>query len=33
VPIYLFVKEALIKKFGKKWYAELEEVAKGNPKS
>ncbi len=33
VPIYTFVKEALIRKFGKKWYAELEEVAKGNPKS
>lgn len=27
VPIYKFVKEALIRKFGKKWYAELEEVA------
>ncbi len=26
VPIYKFVKEALIRKFGKKWYAELEEV-------
>ncbi|MEJ1221635.1 DUF3109 family protein [Sediminicola sp. 1XM1-17] len=28
VPIYKFVKEALIRKFGNKWYAELEEVAK-----
>ena len=28
VPIYKFVKEALIRKFGEKWYAELEEVAK-----
>lgn len=28
VPIYKFVKEALIRKFGDKWYSELEEVAK-----
>lgn len=27
VPIYKFVKEALVRKFGKKWYAELEKVA------
>jgi hypothetical protein len=27
VPVYIFVKEALIRKFGKKWYAELEQVA------
>ncbi len=27
VPIYKFVKEALIRKFGKKWYAELEQTA------
>lgn len=27
VPIYKFVKEALIRKFGKKWYEELEQVA------
>ncbi len=27
VPVYKFVKEALIRKFGKKWYAELEVVA------
>lgn len=28
IPIYKFVKEALIKKFGESWYAELEESAK-----
>jgi len=27
VPIYRFVKEALIRKFGEDWYAELEKVA------
>lgn len=27
VPVYQFVKEALIRKFGKDWYAELEKVA------
>lgn len=27
VPIYKFVKEALIRKFGKQWYQELEQVA------
>lgn len=27
VPIYKFVKEALIRKFGSDWYAELEKVA------
>ena len=27
VPIYKFVKEALIRKFGAEWYAELEEIA------
>ena len=27
VPIYKFVKDALIRKFGKKWYAALENVA------
>ncbi len=27
VPIYKFVKEALIRKFGKDWYMELEQVA------
>lgn len=27
VPIYKFVKEALIRKFGKSWYSELEKVA------
>lgn len=28
VPVYQFVKEALIRKFGKEWYKELEKVAK-----
>jgi len=28
VPVYQFVKEALIRKFGTDWYAELEKVAK-----
>jgi len=28
VPVYKFVKEALVRKFGEPWYAELEEVAK-----
>jgi len=28
VPIYKFVKEALIRKFGKEWYQELETIAK-----
>lgn len=27
VPIYVFVKEALVRKFGAKWYQQLEEVA------
>lgn len=27
VPVYKFVKEALTRKFGKHWYAELEKVA------
>ena len=27
IPIYQFVKDALIRKFGKKWYAELELAA------
>jgi len=27
VPVYKFVKEALIRKFGKAWYADLEKVA------
>ncbi len=30
VPIYKFVKNALIRKFGKTWYSELEEVAKAH---
>ena len=28
VPVYKFVKQALIRKFGKDWYDELEKVAK-----
>jgi hypothetical protein len=28
VPVYKFVKEALIRKFGNDWYLELEDVAK-----
>lgn len=28
VPVYKFVKEALIRKFGNDWYLELEEIAK-----
>ncbi|TAI47398.1 DUF3109 family protein [Flagellimonas allohymeniacidonis] len=28
VPIYKFVKEALIRKFGEDWYSELEQVAR-----
>ncbi len=27
VPVYKFVREALIRKFGQKWYRELEEIA------
>ncbi len=27
VPVYKFVKEALVRKFGKDWYCELEKVA------
>lgn len=27
VPVYKFVKEALIRKFGESWYKELEEIA------
>lgn len=33
VPIYKFVKEALIRKFGKKWYNELEQAANDHLKS
>lgn len=33
VPIYKFVKEALIRKFGEEWYAELEEIAAEHIKS
>ena len=27
VPVYKFVKQALVRKFGKDWYSELEKVA------
>jgi len=27
VPVYKFVREALIRRFGKQWYAELEQIA------
>ncbi len=33
VPIYKFVKEALIRKFGQPWYDELEKVAQAHLKS
>jgi len=32
IPIYKFVKEALIRKFGKEWYQELEKIAVNNSK-
>jgi hypothetical protein len=32
IPVYKFVKQALIRKFGEKWYNELEEVAKKHEK-
>ncbi|QWX83792.1 DUF3109 family protein [Cellulophaga sp. HaHaR_3_176] len=32
VPVYKFVKEALIRKFGEEWYVELEKVAENLPK-
>ena len=32
VPIYKFVKEALVRKFGQDWYAELEKVAASQKK-
>jgi len=32
VPIYKFVKEALIRKFGEDWYLELEQVAEEHAK-
>lgn len=32
VPVYKFVKEALIKKFGESWYRELENVAENYKK-
>jgi hypothetical protein len=30
IPVYKFVKEALIRKFGKGWYVELEKIAEDN---
>ncbi|MEO0506378.1 MAG: DUF3109 family protein [Bacteroidota bacterium] len=33
IPVYRFVKEALIRKFGAEWYSELEEVAERQTKS
>ena len=32
IPIYKFVKEALIRKYGESWYAELEEAAENHKK-
>lgn len=32
VPVYKFVKQALIRKFGEDWYVELEKVAKEHKK-
>ncbi|UJH68882.1 DUF3109 family protein [Allomuricauda sp. SCSIO 65647] len=32
VPIYVFVREALVRKFGEAWYGELEKVAKEHTK-
>ncbi len=32
VPVYKFVKQALIRKFGEDWYAELETIAEKNLK-
>jgi len=33
VPVYKFVKQALIRKFGESWYSELEQVAKKHLKT
>ena len=33
VPIYVFVKEALVRKFGEDWYRQLEAVAKKHVRS
>ena len=32
VPIYKFVKEALVRKFGADWYAELEDISEQHTK-
>lgn len=33
IPVYKFVKQALIRKFGEKWYLELEELAQSTLRS
>lgn len=33
VPVYKFVKQALIRKFGEQWYSELEQVAEKHKKA
>ncbi|MCS7004814.1 MAG: DUF3109 family protein [Cytophagales bacterium] len=33
IPLYQFLKEALIRKYGEKWYEELLEVAQQHPKT
>jgi hypothetical protein len=33
VPIYVFVKQALVRKFGEDWYRELEEIARNLDKN
>ncbi len=30
IPVYIFVRDALIRKFGEKWYKELESVSKSH---
>jgi hypothetical protein len=30
VPVYKFIKEALIRKFGEDWYTELEKIAESH---
>ena len=32
VPVYKFVKQALVRKYGEAWYSELEEIAEKNKK-
>ena len=33
VPVYKFVKQALVRKFGQKWYDELQEIAEERERS